>query len=154
MSAFPEHLATPELAQAQIDQLLASGRHDVAVAGPVRSLCAVIGLDAPLALSGRWELDGLRVASTVLERRAPPGFGDCLSDDGDPLADGSYQYIASDADGDESAAGGLVVGAARVDQRFTNNGDEPVCAVRIAPTSSRYFEVYVYDTQPIAPATR
>ena len=52
--------------------------------------------------------------------------------------------------GDESAAGGFVVGAARVDQRFVNNGDTPICAIRIAPSTSRYFEVYVFDS-PVAP---
>ena len=54
-----------------------------------------------------------------------PGFGECVGNDGDPLDDGSYQYIATDGDGDESAAGGFVVGAARVDQRFVNNGATP-----------------------------
>ena len=34
LAGFAEHLSTPELAKAQIDQLLATGRHDVAVARP------------------------------------------------------------------------------------------------------------------------
>ena len=41
-----------------------------------------------------------------------PGFGECVGNDGELLDDGSYQYIATDADGGESAAGGFVVGAA------------------------------------------
>ena len=66
-----------------------------------------------------------------------------------PLVAGSYQYVAIDSEGHESAAGGIVIGAPRIDQPFTNNGDEPVCRVRIAPSVSRYFEVYVYSAQPI-----
>ena len=34
---------------------------------------------------------------------------------------------------------------------FTNNTSAPVCAIRVAPSVSRYFEVYVYTASPIAP---
>ena len=73
---------------------------------------------------------GSATVTRVLDhRRWPPatrpGYGECVGNDGDPLDDGSYQYVATDADGDESAAGGFVVGAARIDQRFVNNGDDP-----------------------------
>jgi hypothetical protein len=154
VAGFAEFLSSPELAKAQVDQMLASGRHDIAVAAPVASICAAIPMDRPLAVRGRWELDGRRVASTDLERRDAPGFGECLTNDGDALRDGSYQYIASDSRGNESAAGGVVVGATLVDQVFRNDGDVDVCAVRIAPTASRYFEVYVYRAQPIVPGSQ
>jgi hypothetical protein len=94
---------------------------------------------------GRWELDGRRIESTDLERRDAPGFGECLTDDGAALEDGSYQYIGADSEGNESAAGGIVVGADRLDQQFRNDGEQDVCAVRIAPSTSRYFEAYVFD---------
>ena len=154
VAGFAEFLSTPELAKAQVDQMLVTGRHDIAVAAPVASICAAIPMDRPLAVRGRWELDGRRVASTDLERRDAPGFGECLSNDGDALGDGSYQYVAADSRGNESAAGGVVVGADPVDQVFRNDGEVDVCAVRIAPSSSRYFEVYVYRAQPIAPGSQ
>ena len=151
LAGFAEHLSTPELVAPQVDAMLASGRHDVAVEGPITSICAALPMDRPLAVRGRWERDGRRVASTDLARRDAPGFGECLTNDGEPLEDGSYQYIAADSNDEESAAGGIVVGAARIEQQFRNDGDDDICAVRIAPSVSRYFEVYVFDAQPIAP---
>ena len=84
-------------------------------------------------------------------RRTAPGFGECVGNDGDVLETGSYQFIATDTDGDESAPGGFVVGAERIDQRFSNNGSDPICGVRIAPSTSRYFEAYVFDAEPVPP---
>ena len=69
-------------------------------------------MDRPLAVRGRWEPTVVVIESTDLERRDAPGFGECLTDDGEPLEDGSYQYIAADSNDEESAAGGIVVGAA------------------------------------------
>lgn len=151
VAAYPNYLSTPEDARAQIDQLLASGRHDVATPGPAASICAAVRMGQPLAVKSRWERDGRRIASSDLGRRDAPGFGECLGNDGEPLAEGSYQYVVIDSEGHESAAGGIVIGAERIDQLFTNDGDEPVCLVRIAPSVSRYFEVYVYTAQPVAP---
>jgi hypothetical protein len=151
LAAFDQLLATPELAQAQIDELLVTGRHDVAAPGPVLTICAAVRLDRPLATRGRWERDGRRIASSALERRDEPGFGECLADDGEPLDVGSYQYVATDSNGNESAAGGIVIGAARLDQRFRNDVADPICTVRIAPSASRYFEVYVFTAAPVSP---
>jgi hypothetical protein len=150
VAAFAEYLSTPEQAKAQIDQLLVSGRHDVAAPGPVNTICAAVRMSQPLAIKSRWERDGRRLVSSDLGRRQAPGFGECLGNDGKPLENGSYQYVAIDSEGHESAAGGIVIGAARIDQRFTNNGDQPVCEIRVAPSVSRYFEVYVYIAAPIA----
>ena len=153
VAAFEQLPPTPAETQVQIDQLLAGGRHDVAAPGPVVALCAVIPLDAAVQAGTRWERDGEEVASSVALGRVPPGFGECFDDAGEPLPDGSYQFIAVDTEGNESAAGGIVVGARRIEQRFTNNGEDPLCAVRIAPESSRYFEIYLYDATPIAPGS-
>ena len=32
-----------------------------------------------------------------------------------------------------------------------NDGDEDVCTVLVAPSTSRYFEAYVFDADPIGP---
>ena len=151
VAAFAEPLVTPEATRAQIDQLLTDPRHDVASDRGVAALCAIVPLDGPIVVGGRWERDGRQVSSSVAAGRDAPGFGECVGNDGELLDDGSYQYIATDADGGESAAGGFVVGAGRIEQRFTNNGDDPVCGVRIAPATSRYFEAYVFDVEPVAP---
>jgi hypothetical protein len=149
VAAYAQYLSTPAEAKVEVDQLLASGRHDVASPGPVATICAAVRLGEPLAVKSRWERDGRRIASNDLGRREAPGFGECLGNDGDPLQAGSYQYLAIDSNGHESAAGGIVVGAARIEQPFANNGKEPVCAIRVAPSLSRYFEVYVYTAAPI-----
>jgi hypothetical protein len=150
LAAFTEYLSTTDQAKAQIDQLLASGRHDVASPGPVDTICAAVRMGQPLAIKSRWERDGRRIASSDLGRREAPGFGECLGNGGKPLVNGSYQYVAIDSEGHESAAGGIVIGAARIEQPFINNGTVPVCLIRIAPSVSRYFEVYVYTAAPIA----
>ena len=150
VAAVAEPLTTPEAVQGQIDQLLAAPRHDIASEADVSALCAVVLLDAPISVEGRWERDGHRVLTSSMAARTAPGYGECVGNDGDPLDDGSYQYIATDADGDESAAGGFVVGVARVDQRFVNNGDAPICTIRIAPSTSHYFEAYVFQS-PVTP---
>ena len=125
LAAYAQFLTTPEQAKVEIDQLLATGRHDVAAPGPVATICAAVRMDVPLAVNSRWERDGRRIASSDLGRRDAPGFGECLGNDGDPLDDGSYQYVAIDSEGHESAAGGIVVGAVRLDQVFTNNTSAP-----------------------------
>jgi hypothetical protein len=150
VAAIAEPLTTPDAVRAQIDLLLASPRHDVAADTEVAALCAVVLLTGPIEVEGRWERDGHRVLASSMAARDAPGYGECVGNDGDPLEDGSYQYIATDDDGDESAAGGFVVGAVRIDQRFLNNGDVPICAIRIAPSTSGYFEAYVFDA-PIEP---
>ena len=120
----------------QIDQMLATGRHDIAVPDPVATICAAVPMDRPLAVHGRWERDGRRIAATDPERRDAPGFGECLTNDGDRLDDGSYQYIATDSEGHESAAGGIVVGADRIEQRFRNDGTRPCARCASHPTSA------------------
>ena len=147
----PTPLTTPEAVRPQIDQLLADPRHDVAGPGDVAALCAVGAARRP---DRRRRPVGARRAPGLVDAipspATAPGFGECVGNDGDALEDGSYQYIATDADGDESAAGGFVVGAARIDQRFSTTATTPICGVRIAPSTSRYFEVYVFDVEPVA----
>lgn len=152
IAASRRHLSTPQEVQATIDELLRSGgRHDVAIPGRIDTLCATVQLDGPIELSGRWERDGDVIAETSLVLRSAPGFGDCIDNDGDPLEQGSYQYIATDVDGTDSAVANFVVGGVRIDQQFVNNGEEPVCAVFVAPSSSDYFEDFVFAS-PLPPA--
>jgi hypothetical protein len=151
LAASRRYLATPDQRQALIDRLLQrGGRHDVALPGDVSTLCATVTLSGPIELSGRWERDGDKFAETGIVLRTAPGFGDCIDNDGDPLEPGSYQYIATDVDGTDSAVGNFVVGAARIDQQFVNNGADDVCAILVAPSTSDFFEDYVFST-PLQP---
>jgi hypothetical protein len=153
IAASRRHLGTPQEVQATIDQLLQSGgRHDVAIPGRVDTLCATVQLAGPIELAGRWEFEGDVIDETgVVVLRSAPGFGDCLDNDGGPLEQGSYQYIATDVDGTDSAAATFYVGGVRIDQQFVNNGEEPVCAVFVAPSTSDYFEDFVFAS-PLPPS--
>jgi hypothetical protein len=153
LAASRRYLATPDQVQSLIDRLLQrGGRHDVALPGNVPTLCATVALSGPIELSGRWERDGDEIAETGIVLRTAPGFGDCIDNDGQPLEPGSYQYVATDVDGTDSAVGNFVVGAARVDQQFVNNGEEDVCAVLVAPSTTDFFEDFVFST-PMRPGS-
>jgi hypothetical protein len=151
IAASRRFLATPQQVQTTVDQLLASGgRHDVALPGTVATLCATVELAGPIEVSGRWERDGQEISETGLVLRNAPGFGDCIDNDGDPLEAGTYQFVATDAEGTDSAAAGFVVDAVRIDQQFVNSGDDPVCAIFVAPTNAGFFEDYVF-APPLPP---
>jgi hypothetical protein len=145
IAASRHFLATPQQRQTTVDQLLASGgRHDVALPGTVATLCATVELAGPIEVSGQWERDGQEISETGLVLRNAPGFGDCIDNDGEPIEPGVYQFVATDSEGTDSAAASFVVDAARIDQQFVNNGEEPVCAILIAPTDAGFFEDYVF----------
>ena len=151
IAASRRFLATPQQVQTTVDQLLASGgRHDVALPGTVATLCATVELAGPIEVSGRWERDGEEISETGLVLRNAPGFGDCIDNDGEPLEPGSYQFVATDADGTDSAVANFVVDAVRIDQQFVNNGEDPVCAIFVAPTAAGFFEDYVFAS-PLPP---
>jgi hypothetical protein len=153
LAASRRYLATPGQVQSLIDRLIArGGRHDVALSGNVPTLCATVVLSGPIELSGRWERDGDEIDETSIVLRPAPGFGDCIDNDGQPLEPGAYQYIATDEDGTDSAVGTFVVGAARLDQQFVNNGEEDVCAVLVAPSTTDFFEDFVFSS-PMRPGS-
>lgn len=130
---------------------LDSGRDDVAVDTSVGALCAAVATETPVEVSGRWERDGTEVASTSRSQLEAPGFTDCITADGDSLPEGTYQFVVVDADGNTSAPGTIVLGAAVVAQTFQNDGDEALCGLRIAPLPAGYFSWYDASSAPIAP---
>jgi hypothetical protein len=146
-----EFAGRPDQRQTLIDGLLASPRHDVASRQPIATLCAVVALDGPIRLGGRWEVDGRPLASSDPIDVGPPGFGECVDADGDALADGAYQFVAVDPSGASSAAGTFVVGADPIGQAFRNNGDEDVCAVLVGPASASFYEAFRLGAAPIEP---
>ncbi len=154
LAASRRYLATPDQVQSLIDRLLQrGGRHDVALPGNVPTLCATVTLSGPIELSGRWERDGDEIDETGgIVLRTAPGFGDCIDNDGQPLEPGAYQYIATDEDGTDSAVGNFVVGAARLEQQFVNNGEEDVCAILVAPSTTDFFEDFVFSS-PMRPGS-
>jgi hypothetical protein len=146
IAASRRYLGSPQQVQSAVDELLASGgRHDVAMPGIVATLCATVELAGPIEVSGRWEHDGDEIDATGLVLRSAPGFGDCIDNGGEPLDPGSYQFVASDSDGTDSAVANFVVDAVRIDQRFVNNGEDPVCAIFVAPTTANFYEDYVFS---------
>ena len=133
----PSTSPTPELAQAHDRRAAGRPPPRRRLARPVRPLCAIVALDgADRPSAGRWELDGAAlVVDPTSPWRAAPGFGDCVDNDGEPLEDGAYQFTAVDAAGDARPPATFVAGAARIDQRFVNNGEEPTCAPSASPVA-------------------
>ena len=145
IAASRRFLASPQQVQTTVDQLLANGgRHDVALPGTVATLCATVELAGPIEVSGRWERDGQEISETGLVLRNAPGFGDCIDNDAEPIEPGAYQFVATDAEGTDSAAATFVVDAVRIDQQFVNNGEDPVCAIFVAPSDAGFFEDFVF----------
>ena len=137
---------------ALLTEILTTGRDDVATESPAGSLCAAVALDAPLEGVGRWERDGQQVSATEPSPVGPPGFGDCLDDEGDRLEEGVYQFLVADHGGRESAATTLVLGAPAVEAAVRQRRRRRhVCAVRIAPSAAGYFEAYDLSGSPLAP---
>jgi hypothetical protein len=151
VAAYPDVL--DDVAQAQrIAELATTGRNDVASPGPVGSLCAVVRLQEQAQLEGRWERDGDEVDSTNLSTVGEPGFGDCLvAEEGAPLEEGTYQFIVADRDGNDSAAGTFVVGAVPLEQIFVNTSTEPICLLRLAPSSAGRYDAFDFGDAPLVP---
>lgn len=144
IAAFAGPIADPAQLSTLVAELLATPRHDVASPTPVYTLCAIVRLDGPLTLSGRWEFDGRPLHSSDDANLTAPGFGDCIDNDGAPMEDGAYQFIALNTSGRRSAPGTFVAGAERIDQEFRNNSDESVCSILIAPSTADYYDAFVF----------
>ncbi|MGI9051230.1 MAG: hypothetical protein ACR2HQ_01035 [Ilumatobacteraceae bacterium] len=151
VAAEPEYISAPDARRALVDELLAARRHDVASSTLVSTLCATVAVTERTGLGGRWELDGRPLSSTDPVDVRPPGYGECVETNGDPLSDGAYQFVAVDSSGQTSAAGTFVAGAARRDQRFRNNGRVDVCVVLIGPATANYYESFDLRDTPIEP---
>ena len=152
LAGYAEYLSTPEQAKVEIDQLLATGRHDVAVPGPAATICAAVPMDRRSPSKRRWERDGRRIASSDLGRRDAPGFGECLGERRRP-ARGRVVPVHGDRLRRRRVGGRGHRRRRRPASSSSsrNNSDVPVCAVRVAPSVSRYFEVYVYTAVPDRP---
>ena len=88
-------------------------------------------------------------------RRDAPGFGECLSDGGAALEDGLVpvrRHRLRTATSRRPAAS--TSARRRSPSASRTTATEAICAMRIAPSSSRYFEVYVFEAQPITPGVR
>ena len=144
IAVFADPIADPAQLSTLVAELLATPRHDVASPTPVYTLCAIVRMEGPLTLSGRWELDGRPLNSSDDANLTAPGFGDCVDNDGAAMDDGAYQFIAMDSAGRRSAAGTFVAGAARIDQEFRNNSDETVCSILTAPSTADYYDAFVF----------
>ncbi len=98
-----------------------------------------------------WQFAGETVQSTVAAATSP-GVGSCLTNDGDPLAAGSYQVFASNSDLSEvGLVTTFVVGANEIIQSFVNNTDVDICEVGVAPIDTGYYESFVAEGGPLAP---
>ena len=139
----------PRQQTATVDELLANPRRSVAAA-QAGTICAAANLSTPLTARAWWERNGETIRRVDEAVRRPPGFGDCLSTDGDRLPDGTYQFVVAGPTGATSAAPTFVVGTGAVWAVFRNNGAGPVCMLYISPRQADRFEAHRLDP-PLAP---
>ena len=134
-----------------IDAAMATGGTTVAVEAEPGTLCAVVAVLEPVMAEGRWEHNGEPIGSSTEERRDPPGFGECITNEnGEGFREGVYQFVAVGPTGATSAAASVVVGVEAIDVWFVNNGEEPVCLVLMSPTRADYYESHDTDS-PLQP---
>ena len=146
--AVEEQLDTVAERQPVVAAALTEATNSVAVVPPVRTLCAVVPVAAPLMSGGRWERDGEPLESAELTRRDPPGYGDCIStDETGGFDEGVYQYVAVGDTGALSAAVTLVIGVPSVAVWLLNNGDSAVCLVQASPPEADFYEAFQADSE-------
>jgi hypothetical protein len=151
ITAVAEALTDEADQQQAIAGALTEATNAVAVEDQPGTLCAVVPVTAPLIAEGRWERNGEPIGTSVTQRRDPPGYGDCITNDnGEAFRDGVYQYVALGPTGATSAAATVVVGSEPVDIWLVNNGDEPVCLVLMSPEQADFYEAHDTDT-PLLP---
>ncbi len=137
--------------QAAIGTALATPSHTVAVEAAPGTLCALVPVAAAVMAEGRWERNGEPVRTTAEQRRDPPGYDDCFTNDnGEAFRDGVYQFVAIGPTGATSAAATVVVGSEPLDAWFVNNGEEPVCLVLVSPEPADFYEARDTDS-PLLP---
>jgi hypothetical protein len=143
IASIPAVLVSVDDRRAAIDQALDNPNTAIAVEDGPGTLCAIVPVTAPVMADGRWERNGEPIASTGETRRDPPGYGDCLPNDGgEPFRDGVYQYVAVGATGARSAAATIVIGVGTVVVWLLNNGEDPVCLVHASPTQADFYEAF------------
>lgn len=135
-------LNTGEERRPVIAAALEANRNEVAVEDRPGTLCAVVPVLGPVMASGRWERNGEPVAASELQRRNPPGYGECHTNDGEPFEAGVYQYVAVGPTGATSAAATLVIGVPTVAVLLVNNGTGEVCQIHLSPRAADFFEAY------------
>lgn len=147
IAAVPAVLTDEADRHTAISAALATGGTTVAVEAEPGTLCAVVAVLVPVMAEGRWERNGEPIGSSTEQRRDPPGFGECITNEnGEGFREGVYQFVAVGPTGATSAAASVVVGAEAVDVWLVNNGEEPVCLVLMSPTRADFYVSHDTDS--------
>jgi hypothetical protein len=126
-----------------LEQLgLAEGDNPVSTADAVLNLCAAIPVDAPVGARVSWSRDNVSVLDGTSRTFSSPADGNCINNNGEPLADGAYEvFFTDDADG-ESGVALFTVGAATRSQEFVNDSAIELCSVDLGPTTSGFYQSF------------
>ena len=104
-------------------------------------------LDAPIEVEGRWERDGRPRARRRRWRPGrAPGYGDCVDNDGDAarrrlVPVHRHRRRRRRVGGRRRSSSAPPASTSGSSTTATT----PICAILIAPSTSRYFEAYVFD---------
>jgi hypothetical protein len=135
-----------------LEQLgLAEGDNPVSTADAVLNLCAAIAVDVPVAARVSWARDSIAVFDGPSRSFSSPADGNCINNNGEPLADGAYEAFFADVAGGESGVALFTVGAATREQEFLNDSDTELCSVDLGPVTSGFYQTFELATdEPVA----
>jgi hypothetical protein len=135
-----------------LEQLgLAEGDNPVSTADAVLNLCVTIAVDAPVAARVSWAHDSIAVVDGPSRSFSSPADGNCINNNGEPLADGAYEAFFTDVADGESGVALFAVGAVTREQEFLNDSDIELCSVDLGPVTSGFYQTFELTTaEPIA----
>ncbi len=152
VEAFPAVIADGDL-DSTIQRIgLAEGNNPVSSVDPVLNLCAAIPVEMPVAATVTWSMDNETLSEGAERVFATPADGNCINNNGEPFANGSYEVSFTDADGSTSGVALFSIGVATVTQEFLNDTGADLCAVEIAPSTAGFFQSFELTSgEPLVP---
>jgi hypothetical protein len=123
----------------------------VSTTDDVLNLCAAIPIDSPVNASVEWFRDNESVSTGVSRRMETPADGNCINNNGEPLAAGSYEVKFTDDAGGITTVALFTVGAGTRSQTFVNNTGQELCSIDVSPTTAGFYQSFELTTgEPLA----
>lgn len=142
IEALGEVIADDDL-QASLERIgLAEGDNPVSTTDPVLNLCAAVPVDEPVSAAVEWTLDSVTISEGAARTFTVPADGNCINNNGSPLANGSYEVSFTDDAGGLSSIALFTVGAATRTQLFLNDTGGDLCTVDVGPTSASFYQPF------------
>jgi hypothetical protein len=123
----------------------------VSTTDDVLNLCAAIPVETPVNAQVEWLRDNVAVSTGVSRLMESPADGNCINNNGEPLAAGSYEASFTDDAGGETTVALFTIGAATRTQSFINNTGQPLCSIDVSPTTAGFYQPFELTSgEPLA----